>query len=49
MKPTSRLTPTRHAANRLRERAFPNLTEKQAFRLLERFARQARPLKEVSR
>lgn len=45
MRQASRFIPTRHAAQRLRERAFPELTERQAVRLLERYARRARPLK----
>jgi hypothetical protein len=49
MRTASRFTPTRHAANRLRERVFPKLTEKQALRLLERYARHARPLKAAGR
>ena len=49
MRQATRFSPTRHAAQRLRERVFPNLTEQQALRLLERYARVARPLKVVTR
>lgn len=41
----SSFRPTAHAANRLRERFYPNLTDEQAFERLERLARNAKPLK----
>ncbi len=49
MRQASKFAPTKHAAQRLRERAFPTISEPQAFRLLERYARQAQPLKVVTR
>lgn len=40
-----RPAPTTHAAERLIERFYPNLTEKEAFERLRRLACTAKPLK----
>jgi hypothetical protein len=41
----SKFQPTKHAIERLRQRFYPDLSEKQAAELLTKLARQAKALK----
>lgn len=41
----TRFTPTRHSAQRLAQRFFPNLNERAALERLSKLAQKARPLR----
>lgn len=43
--PLSKLEPTKHAIDRLRERFYPDLSDEKAGELLRKLAQSAKPLK----